>query len=234
MSDLEDVRPLLANADTVLLDFDGPVCSVFSGITDFDVASQLRQVLRDHGVAMPVAIERHNDPLEVLRFAAASERQVLVEVEERFVNAEVAAVKVAEPAPYAHDFIRAVWRAGKALAVVSNNSEPAIRAYLKIHGVDEYVGRVVGRAYADPARMKPHPHSVLRALSELDTVPHAAVLVGDSVTDVQVSVAVGVPCIGFANKPGKEQRLADAGAAAVATGADGMGLLVAALGTETA
>jgi phosphoglycolate phosphatase len=41
------------------------------------------------------------------------------------------------------------------------------------------------------------------------------VLVGDSTTDVAAAEAAGVRVLGFANKPGKDQRLRDAGADAL-------------------
>ncbi|MEU6217202.1 HAD hydrolase-like protein [Streptomyces sp. NPDC047022] len=52
---------------------------------------------------------------------------------------------------------------------------------------------------------------------QLDTHPYDCTLIGDSVTDVEAAKATGGRSIGFANKPGKERALGDAGADAVVT-----------------
>jgi phosphoglycolate phosphatase-like HAD superfamily hydrolase len=46
--------------------------------------------------------------------------------------------------------------------------------------------------------MKPHPSAVECALDLLDRPAHQSVLVGESVTDIQVSRATGIRSIGFA------------------------------------
>jgi phosphoglycolate phosphatase len=45
--------------------------------------------------------------------------------------------------------------------------------------------------------------------------PASAVFIGDSVTDIEAGQAASTPTIGYANKPGKHQRLTAAGADAV-------------------
>ncbi|MCE0765816.1 HAD hydrolase-like protein [Pseudonocardia kujensis] len=46
-----------------------------------------------------------------------------------------------------------------------------------------------------------------RALDDLAAKPSEAVLVGDSITDIQAARAAGVAVIAYANKPGKERAL---------------------------
>jgi phosphoglycolate phosphatase-like HAD superfamily hydrolase len=226
---VDGLQEIFSRARAVLLDFDGPVCSVFSGISDLQVSSQLRAVLSAYGVDVPAEVEEAHDPLAVLRFSATAGRDVLLAVEERFQAAEVNAVAVADPTPYAFDFIRAARQRGKVLAIVSNNSAAAAAAYLEQHGLSGLFGSIAGRAYAAPDLMKPHPDSVMRALASLELQPNDAVLIGDSVTDMEVCQVTGVPCIGYANKPGKAQFLVAAGADEVVEGPDGMGDLVKAL-----
>jgi phosphoglycolate phosphatase len=55
-------------------------------------------------------------------------------------------------------------------------------------------------------------------------------MVGDSTTDVHAARAAGVRAIGYANKPGKRERLARAGADAIVTD---MASLVSALPART-
>ncbi|MGH3731242.1 MAG: HAD family hydrolase [Micromonosporaceae bacterium] len=131
--------------------------------------------------------------------------------------------------PYAREVIRAAKEAGRPVAIVSNNSEPAIRAYLDVHTLTGWIAPIVGRAYATPDRMKPNPAPIVDAMTVLGVDPATCALVGDSVTDIEAARAAGVRSIGDANKVGKTQALTDAGADAVAEGANGMGALAAAL-----
>jgi phosphoglycolate phosphatase-like HAD superfamily hydrolase len=62
---------------------------------------------------------------------------------------------------------------------------------------------------------KPHPSAVERALDLLDRPAYQSVLVGDSVTDIQVSRATGIRSIGFAKTPIRGRELQAAGADAV-------------------
>lgn len=106
---------------------------------------------------------------------------------------------------------------GRTVTIVSNNSSAAIAAYLGDHSLTRYVTAIVGRDDADPAMMKPSPYRVRVAVSQLDADPAQAFLVGDSPSDVIAGRLAGVAVIGFANKPGKDAILADAGASAVTT-----------------
>ena len=63
--------------------------------------------------------------------------------------------------------------------------------------------------------MKPHPELVRRAIDSMHADPAQSALVGDSVTDVDAARIAHVRTIGYANKPGKRDRLAGAGASAV-------------------
>lgn len=230
MSEVQAAAEILGRSRAILLDFDGPVCGVFSGITDMAVSDMLRDEIRRLGFEFPAAVKPQNDPLEVLRYAATLGDRAVAAVDDRFRLAEVDAVAVATPTPYAIEFVRAAAAASKKIAIVSNNSEEAVEAYLRKHQIRSAIGPIVGRAHARPDLMKPHPWSVLSALDQLGEPADAAVLVGDSRTDMEVSIATGVWGIGFANKEGKSEALRHAGAAAIAAGPDGMALLVEAVG----
>jgi HAD superfamily hydrolase (TIGR01509 family) len=99
---------------------------------------------------------------------------------------------------------------GRRIAVVSNNSADCIHAYLSAHQLTTYVQLVIGRPEAVPERMKPHPYPVLAAIGELGAEPGECLLVGDSFSDIEAAQAAGVAVIGYANKPGKRERLTDA------------------------
>ncbi|MFI6158567.1 HAD family hydrolase [Micromonospora haikouensis] len=217
---------LVGRARVVLLDFDGPVCGVFARHPASAVADELRRLLADRGVPLPAGIRHEPDPLAVLRFTATLGRPAVVRlVDEALTRAEVTAARTAAPTPYGREAIVAAHRAGRRVAVVSNNSAACVRAYLNAHRLTSYVHPVVGRPEGAPGRMKPDPYPVLAALRELAAEPADCVLVGDSATDVEAAHAAGVAAIGYANKPGKRARLAAADAVV-----DSMAELVTALG----
>ena len=74
---------------------------------------------------------------------------------------------------------------------------------------------IAGRTEPDPRLLKPHPHLILRALDALGSDPATCALVGDSISDIQAAQKANTASIGFANKPGKAERLQSAGADAI-------------------
>ncbi|HET6483364.1 MAG TPA: HAD family phosphatase [Actinoplanes sp.] len=213
-----DLARLLAEVDAVLLDFDGPVCSVFAGYPARDVAADLVELLDGQGIHPPPSLTTEQDPLEVLRWTGtAGDRVVTRLVEDALCAAELRAVEVAAPTPYGREVIVAARQAGLPVAIVSNNSAGAVSAYLVKHRLNGHVTSVVGRAYADPARMKPSPEPIVRGAQILSTEPNRAVLIGDSKSDIEGGRAAGVRIIGYANRPAKADAFQRAGAEVIVT-----------------
>lgn len=222
-----DLGRLLGEVGAVLLDFDGPVCSIFAGYPAPQVAAELVNVLRRRGVDVPPDLASESDPLEVLRrTGAAGDHGVTRAVENVLCEAERRAVETAAPTLYGREVIVAARQAGMPVAVVSNNSAGAVRAYLAGHRLAEYVSPVVGRAYAEPGRMKPNPDPILQAVRSLGELPARCVLIGDSLSDIEGARAAGVTVIGYANRPAKVDAFQHAGADVVVTS---MGEIAAAL-----
>jgi phosphoglycolate phosphatase len=71
---------------------------------------------------------------------------------------------------------------------------------------------VEGRDRSDPQLMKPHPNVLLRTLRDLNAPAESAAIVGDSITDIEAGLAADVWTIGYANKPGKDEAMREAGA----------------------
>lgn len=202
----EEFRGVLANARTLLLDFDGPICSVFAGIPAAMVAEQLRGVLTDGGSPEPPKVD---DPFAVLRFAATVSAEQAAFVEVALTAHEVEAIATAEPTPGAHELI-AEWHAsGRTLAIVSNNSRLAIESYLDLYDLRGSVGHIAARESACTP-LKPDPHLVTTAIAQLGADAKQSVLIGDSPSDMDAAAAAGVTAIGYANKPGKRLALAQA------------------------
>jgi HAD superfamily hydrolase (TIGR01549 family) len=210
------LNDIIERAEAILLDFDGPICSVFAGKSAPSIAAALRHLIVSHGVDLPDELRDQDDPLELFRATTAFAPQLANAVSAALETAEVEAAATAETTIGAFDVIRACLATGRALAIVSNNSTAAISTYLARRDRARYFTAIIGRGER-PDLMKPSPIPVAQALQALNVRPSAAVLVGDSTTDIEAAHAAGVPCIGYANKPGKDERLAVAGADAIVT-----------------
>lgn len=218
IDDTEKLLSILADSKALLLDFDGPICSVFAGIPAPVVAGQLREILAEGGYPhLPVDVRAATDPFEVLFYAAKLGQDEARYVEAAFRAHEVEAVHSARPTPSSSDLIRA-WKAtGRPLAVVSNNSAAAVETYLNLHDLRAMVDLISARTSADVALLKPSPFLVTDATTRLAILPSQCVLVGDSRTDIQAARAATVAAIGYANKPGKASSLAACGPDAITT-----------------
>jgi phosphoglycolate phosphatase len=60
---------LIARTRHMLLDFDGPLCSVVASITSRAVASRLSKVLTGAGITPPTEVTDTDDPFDILRYA---------------------------------------------------------------------------------------------------------------------------------------------------------------------
>jgi HAD superfamily hydrolase (TIGR01509 family) len=211
------LQRIVSRTRYLLLDFDGPVCSVFAGMSADTVADRLRRRLAAAGVAIPAEVHSTSDPLEVFRVAAARGRDAGQRAQQELTLLEVQAVTTAQPADGAAELIIAARQSGRGVAIVSNNSGQAVATYLNHHRLTRYVSAVIGRDDPDPAHMKPNPYRVRLALQMLSAAPAECALVGDQVSDITAAHAADLAAIGYANKPGKDERLAQAGADAVIT-----------------
>ncbi|GAA1366057.1 HAD family hydrolase [Catellatospora chokoriensis] len=209
---------LLAPSRRLLLDFDGPVCSIFAGYPAPTIANELVSLVRQTPLVVPESLAEESDPLEVLRWVGANGTPSEVRtVEEALCAAEMQAVESAEETPFAREVLVAAFDLGLRIAIVSNNSAAAIYAYLEKRQLDDYVLSIVGRAFAEPDLMKPNPAPILRAVRSFGVAPADCVLIGDSIADIEGARAAGVPVIGYANRRHKATRFAAAGADVVVT-----------------
>ncbi|TDO39310.1 HAD family hydrolase [Paractinoplanes brasiliensis] len=186
------------------MDFDGPICSVFAGYPAPRVATELVKLLVGLDIEVPAEVRGEPDPMEVLRWAGEQcSPKVVTAVEDALCEAELRAVAVASPTPFGHELIANAHARGLPVAIVSNNSVPAVEAYLAAHELTSLVAPIVGRAYADPARMKPHPGPIRDAVRILGASHAYCTLVGDSLTDIEAAQAAGVGVVGYANRSWK-------------------------------
>jgi phosphoglycolate phosphatase len=206
IDDPETLRAILAHTDALLLDFDGPICSVFAGYPASAVADQLRAILTDSGYRLPNHLRHTDDPFDLLRHATTLGDTAARHVEAAFTAHEVDAIHTATPTPGAHDLITTWTNTGRPLAIVSNNSHTAITTYLHLYNLHPHIHHIAARTNHHTP-LKPNPHLLLQAAQALATPPTHCTLIGDSTTDIQAAHAAHVTTIAYANKPHKTTTL---------------------------
>lgn len=211
----DNIEQIIKGTRHLLLDFDGPVCSVFAGVGAETVAKQLRATMGTAGFLLPEEAQGETDPLEVFRLAAGVSPDAAMTAQQLLTAFETRAITSAAPTRGSADLIVTAYRTGRTVTIVSNNSGAPIAAYLADRQLTGYVRAIIDRDDHDPERMKPDPYRVGAAVGILDADGTECVMIGDSTTDVFAGLLAGVPVIGFANKPGKAIALAAVRAIAV-------------------
>jgi phosphoglycolate phosphatase len=195
-------RALVEQASAILLDFDGPVCSVFAGLPADHVAEAMREQLSALDSTFDLNAPS-DDPLDVLRAARDHSSETGALAEELLGAAELDAVALGAPTDGAREFLESMHARGTPVAIVSNNGEQAIRAYLARHVLAGFVAVVSARDPSDARLMKPNPSALHIAISRLHCDPATTVMVGDSVSDILAAQASKVCVVAYANKSHK-------------------------------
>jgi beta-phosphoglucomutase-like phosphatase (HAD superfamily) len=172
---------IIHNTQGVLLDFDGPICSVFASVSAPSVAARLRTFALGQGMSLPLDVIEENDPLHVLRRINDLAPHLTEQVESALRAAEIEAAASASPTSHAREVLIACRQTTRRVAIVTNNSADAVRLYLTMHDLAGYVERIIGRAWGDPTLMKPNPYLVLKAICALGVDLDACALIGDSI-----------------------------------------------------
>jgi beta-phosphoglucomutase-like phosphatase (HAD superfamily) len=212
-----ELAEIIERTCCLLLDFDGPICNVFAGLPASTVAVRLRRLLVENGVALPSHMDDWDDPFEALRLASGLDAALVEKAEAALRESELAAIRDAEPTPYAREVMHACAQTGRAVAVVSNNAKAVVESYLTERHLIGSVGAIVGRSSADPRLLKPSPHPIREAIRLVDANSQGCALVGDTPADIVSAKAAGIRSIGYANKPGKREKLTAQGADVVIT-----------------
>ncbi|MFI5978099.1 HAD family hydrolase [Streptomyces sp. NPDC051452] len=214
--EIEKLRKLTTPAQVVLWDFDGPICRLFAGHKAERVAADLVEWLELRGLrGLLTESERETlDPQVVLRAVGRRHpgSDLVTELEERLTREELRAAASALPTAYADPLIRTWTAVGARLAVTTDNSPRVARSYLETRGLAEcFSPHLYGRT-RQLDHLKPHPHCLHRALKAMGTAPAAALMIGDSVSDLAAAREAAVPFLGYARDEGKEKQLRTAGA----------------------
>ncbi|MGH3971885.1 MAG: HAD family hydrolase [Pseudonocardiaceae bacterium] len=213
---------LLAQAGALLLDFDGPLADLMPPPANALAADAARAAINH--ITLPPEVATTTDHLAVLRHVIEHHSHLTAEVEHACTRAETEAAQHCSPSAHAENLFTYIRQRDLPAAVVSNNSEQAVRVCLDRHDWTAHVAAFSCRDEHNCADMKPSPVLLEQALHVLGIEPSRAVFIGDSVSDVQAATAAGVRILGLAKNPRRGQELIDAGAAAVASLADTLDL----------
>ena len=179
---------LIAESEGLLLDFDGPVCDVYAG-------SDPARIAREVAVAFNLDIDT-DDPLDLIIHALENDGPVDA-IHQALTETEIEAVQSATETPGIRQLIETY---PGPIAVVSNNADEAIDAWLTEAGLRVRIDVIVGR---DPRHMKPDPLSLAAASKAIHRVLAHCVFVGDSLTDAEAAERAGTSIIALASSPAK-------------------------------
>jgi phosphoglycolate phosphatase len=219
MGDYFDSPTVLAQWDgnplaAVLFDLDGTLLDTVA-----DIALALNRAFTEHGwSALPAGDVRQmigrGAPMLVQR-AAAFESRCLdtathATLVKRFLHhysaLEQSGECSARPFAGAAEALRDLHSAGLRIAVVTNKQHCIAAALLRLLGLISWVDLVVGGDNCE--RRKPDPQPLLYACSSLEVPPSQAIMIGDSINDVQAAQAAAIPilCVPHGYNEGEDPR----------------------------
>jgi hypothetical protein len=114
----------------LLLDFDGPVCTLYPDRSAAMVARRLLTTIATLSVAIPEPIAKTTDPLAVLSFATTISPDLAARVESELSGQELTAATTATPAGHIHDLITSCHESGRTVTVISQVAARAVNSYL--------------------------------------------------------------------------------------------------------
>jgi HAD superfamily hydrolase (TIGR01509 family) len=195
-----------------VLDIDGTLVD-----TNYHHALCWYEAMRQHGVHLPLfrihrAIGMGGDQLVPAVAGEDVEREHGDDIRTAETALYMATIATVSPLPGASDFVRFLRERGHDVVLSSSAKAQEVERYVDMLDVrDEVVGWTTS---ADVEKTKPEPDVVEAALEKLGR-PDGAVMIGDSVFDVEAAARAGLPTIGLLTGGFGRQELLDTGAAVV-------------------
>jgi HAD superfamily hydrolase (TIGR01509 family) len=135
------------------------------------------------------------------------------DVKERHSKAYADLAHLQRPFEGARDLVRAVKERGARTVLATSASPEELKRLLDVLDLDDAVDGITSAQDVDDA--KPAPDLIHAALAIADASPDDAVMVGDSVWDIQAAQRAGVRCVAVLTGGASEHDLREAGAVAV-------------------
>ncbi len=175
------------------------------------------RALRDHGYVVPIsqihrAIGLGGDDLVAHVAGEEAEKRSGDAVRESEGTHYFALIDEVQPLEGSRDLVLALKQAGHAVVMASSAKEEEVEHYLTLLGAHELVDAWTHSGDVEDA--KPAPDLVRVAMEKAEG-DEDAILVGDSVWDIEAAKRAGVPTLGVLTGGYSEAELLDAGAQAV-------------------
>lgn len=216
------LQELLADAETVLFGFDGPLVRLFTATTAREAALDLLRVVAEHRhpedalTGRPpgdpgAGRELFVHPLDVLR--AFAQDRLGPALRSRLDTLERGAVPDAPRTHHSVALVRTLHDTGRRVGVATDVCAPAVHRWLEsyrlplpagVHGRDEDLGHLT-----------PDPRRLLRALRPPGAPATTGVLIGSTPAELAAARAAGLRFVGLARNPTVGQALLQAGCDAV-------------------
>ncbi|MFD5131616.1 SAV_2336 N-terminal domain-related protein [Streptomyces olindensis] len=201
---------LLADAETVLLGFDGPMARLFSANAAHEAVLDLLAVVAEHRDprdAVPAAVrDTFTHPLDVLRAFARDRLGPLLR--DRLDALELRAVPDAPTTHNSVPLVRALHDSGRRVSVVSDADTRAVQRYLDPYGLP--LAGIHGRG-TDLTLLTPHPDCLLRAMHSSGGAAATGVLIGSTVAELTAARQAGLRFVGLARNTTAGRQLREAG-----------------------
>jgi len=198
----------MPNFQTVLFDLDGTILD-----TNELIIQSFLHALQD--IVPPDFTREHIIPsmglplaVQLQQFSGAEDVEELIRAY-RTVNLQLHDDLV-QAFPYVNDVLERLHAAGLKLGVVTTKMQMTTERGLKHVGIRDYMSAIV--TLDDVERPKPDAEPVELALQRLGALPETALMVGDSIVDIQSAAAAGVRSVGVAWSLKGEAVLREAGA----------------------
>ncbi|MEU6913581.1 SAV_2336 N-terminal domain-related protein [Streptomyces olindensis] len=202
---------LLADAETVLLGFDGPMARLFSAHAANEAVLDLLALVAEHrdprDAAVPAAVrDTFTHPLDVLRAFARDRLGPLLR--DRLDALELRAVPDAPTTHNSVPLVRALHDSGRRVSVVSDAGARAVQRYLDPYGLP--LAGIHGRG-TDLTLLTPHPDCLLRAMHSSGGAAATGVLIGSTVAELTAAQQAGLRFVGLARNTTAGRQLREAG-----------------------
>ncbi|MGW2699080.1 SAV_2336 N-terminal domain-related protein [Streptomyces sp. NPDC001340] len=209
---------VLADAETVLIGFDGPLARLFSAQTAREAVLDLLSVVAEHrdpeealrgrppAVAGAAGRETFVHPLDLLR--AFAHDPLGPQLRARLDDLELDAVPDAPTTHRSVALVRALHHSGRRVGVVTDVGAQAVRRYLEPYRLP-LTGIHCRRD--DLGLLMPHPDCLQRALDAQGTPVAAGVLVSSSIAELTAAQQLGLPFVGYAPTSAGRRHLREEG-----------------------
>jgi phosphoglycolate phosphatase-like HAD superfamily hydrolase len=215
----DTMRALMKNTTSVIFDFDGPICGLFSDTSASLVANFLKEVLLSHNCLYKEVLTE-DDPMVIFRKSLflwdQGKREVFLELLNVLKYWECNAAETAKPTKNFFAFYSYLEEHGMKTAIATNNCNQAVETYFNRYThTPQLLENTFGRVGYNPHDLKPNPLFLKQAMNRLKVSSDECLMIGDSVTDFEAAKQVGIRFIGHTTTYMKADLLLEAGAEVV-------------------